>query len=269
MFIIVSQLVSSGQYELSDVYSLMEPAIAMYYENSILILAIAAALTIPALCLFRRMDTRYEYKMGIHVTYDKPKYWVFIVCIVLGFFVGLSGNNLIILSGLSNLISSKAEQMIDVYSNSVALDLVTAGLLVPVCEEMIFRWLIFRRMRRNTPLTGAVIFSALLFACYHGNLVQGIYAFLVGAVFAIVMEKTQTVLVPVIVHIGANLFSVLATDLGLLDFIYENTTVLLISTVVSMIIVVLLLNLIFTRGTVDVLIPASEPSRSEREPQDL
>ena len=65
----------------------------------------------------------------------------------------------------------------------------------------------------------AAAVPSLLFALYHGNLPQGIYALLVGAVLAFLMESYQAALAPVLAHMAANLLSVLLTWAGTGDIL--------------------------------------------------
>lgn len=83
------------------------------------------------------------------------------------------------------------------------------GLLVyvlvsPIAEEFVFRWLIFGRVKRALGSIIAVVVSALFFGCYHGNLLQGIYAFLMGLILAFVYEWTDSLLHPIAIHVAAN-----------------------------------------------------------------
>lgn len=65
------------------------------------------------------------------------------------------------------------------------------------------------RTSGRAPLLAAALLSSLAFAIYHGNLYQGAYAFCVGLCLAWIYERTHVFLAPVILHISANLFSVL------------------------------------------------------------
>ena len=83
------------------------------------------------------------------------------------------------------------------------------GLLVyviisPIAEEFVFRWLIMGRIKRILGANIAILASAFFFGCYHGNLLQGVYAFLMGLVLAISYEWTGSFLHPVILHMAAN-----------------------------------------------------------------
>lgn len=91
-----------------------------------------------------------------------------------------------------------------------AVQLVGLGLLVPLAEELIFRGLIYERMKRFFSVKVSVLLSALLFALYHGNPIQMIFAFPMAVALAVVMEHGGSILFPVLFHMGANLAAVCA-----------------------------------------------------------
>ena len=77
-------------------------------------------------------------------------------------------------------------------------------IVAPISEELIFRQVIYKRLRGISPVWVAVLISALLFGLYHGNLVQGIYAFIMGGLLALVYEWTGSFVAPVLFHMVAN-----------------------------------------------------------------
>ena len=82
--------------------------------------------------------------------------------------------------------------------------LVTTAVLGPLAEEWIFRGMTYRRIRAYLGVWPAAILSALLFGAYHANMIQFLYAFPLGILFAWYYEKSSTLLVPVLVHISLN-----------------------------------------------------------------
>lgn len=78
------------------------------------------------------------------------------------------------------------------------------GVLSPVVEELIFRGLLFNRLKRIFPRIAAIILSALLFGVFHGNLVQGTYAFIMGIIIVLLYEKYKSFWTPIIFHVVAN-----------------------------------------------------------------
>lgn len=62
----------------------------------------------------------------------------------------------------------------------------------PLVEEILFRGMIFGKLRRAFSFWPSGIISAVLFGVFHLNLVQGIYAAAFGLVLAYIFEKTET-----------------------------------------------------------------------------
>lgn len=78
--------------------------------------------------------------------------------------------------GLSALDQMREASKLGVRSGSMML---YAGLCGPICEELVFRGFILRRLQPlGTKL--AIVVSAVLFACAHGNVIQTPFAFITG-----------------------------------------------------------------------------------------
>ena len=93
------------------------------------------------------------------------------------------------------------EQMLDQLELwSVAL---FAVVLAPIMEELIFRKLLLDRMRTIDRPT-AVLFSALAFGLFHGNLSQFFYAFGVGILFGSIYIRTGRLRYTIILHVLVN-----------------------------------------------------------------
>ena len=75
------------------------------------------------------------------------------------------------------------------YSTNIWLELAVLGLIVPITEELIFRGVVYERMKRCFSMKMAAFLSGLFFGVYHGNVSQGIYAFLLG--LQLVYEKER------------------------------------------------------------------------------
>ncbi|MCR5451468.1 MAG: CPBP family intramembrane metalloprotease [Lachnospiraceae bacterium] len=82
--------------------------------------------------------------------------------------------------------------------------IIYAVIFGPVSEELIFRGLIYGKLRRSYRFWTANILQALLFALFHMNPMQGIYVFLMGIVFGYLMEKTGNIYVTIMLHICYN-----------------------------------------------------------------
>lgn len=91
------------------------------------------------------------------------------------------------------------------YGVAFALGLVLYGLISPFTEEVVFRGVIYNRLRRfYSPVIG-MIASGILFGVIHGNLVQGIYGACLGMLMAYLYERSGRFLIPFLFHAAANL----------------------------------------------------------------
>ena len=79
------------------------------------------------------------------------------------------------------------------------------AMFMPFVEEVLFRGILFSRLEREYGLRAGILLSAALFGIYHGSLVQGIYAFIMGIVFASAYAGTGRFPVPVTLHGLCNL----------------------------------------------------------------
>ena len=81
------------------------------------------------------------------------------------------------------------------------------GILAPIGEEVSFRLLLYLRLRDRHRLLPSVLISSLVFGLYHGNLLQAVYASLLGCFFALGLELTGSPLGCLLLHMGANIWS--------------------------------------------------------------
>ena len=87
------------------------------------------------------------------------------------------------------------------------------GIVAPVAEEMVFRWLIYFRLRDYMRMGMAMAVSGIFFGIYHMNLTQAVYASILGMMFAYFLEITGNLWASVLLHIGANCWSVLMPEI--------------------------------------------------------
>ncbi len=90
------------------------------------------------------------------------------------------------------------------YSVPFALGLVLYVLISPLVEEIVFRGIIFNRIRHYYSAGKAVIFSAVLFGAFHANLPQIIYGVCMGLIMALCYERTRCFYAPLLFHMAAN-----------------------------------------------------------------
>lgn len=91
------------------------------------------------------------------------------------------------------------------YSVPFVLGLLLYGVISPLAEEMLFRGIVYTKCRRVIGVIPGIFMSALLFALLHGNIVQGVYAFVMGLMICGVYERYKSFLAPVLFHAVANM----------------------------------------------------------------
>lgn len=150
----------------------------------------------------------------------------------------LAASNMISLSRIAETSTGYAEASNVLYSAGFLPELLVLGVLSPIAEEFLFRGLIYRRFQEFTPLLPSMLWASLTFAFMHGNLVQGIYAFVIGFIFCYVYERYGSIAAPIVMHMASNLVSVVASETGILDFLYVDFVIFLAATFVCCLLVV-------------------------------
>lgn len=77
----------------------------------------------------------------------------------------------------------------------------------PLAEELVFRGMVFRTLRKGFSFLPAAVISGLAFGIYHMNWVQGVYASIFGFLLAFVYEKTNSLLGAYLFHFLFNLIN--------------------------------------------------------------
>ena len=127
----------------------------------------------------------------------------------------------------------------ELYAGPFAAGLLIFGLLSPVAEELLFRGVIQNCFRRKFRPGIAIMVSALIFGVYHGNVVQVLYATLMGLVIACFYEYYGNFAAPLLFHIGANVVAYLLTYVNLSGGMFAWIT-MIVAFVLSAVCVILL-----------------------------
>lgn len=172
-------------------------------KNFPLITSIALVLGLILLYFFYRNDHVIPSK----ILFKKPLNILFVLLLGAAASHGMS-----ILFSLIPFGSAKESYEVvqtEIFSGGVFFTILRAVILAPLCEELLFRGLVFRRLKNYTNFWVGALVSAALFGLYHMNLIQGIYAFLLGILLAGVYQKYRNLWAPVLLHFAGNLQSVI------------------------------------------------------------
>lgn len=122
-------------------------------------------------------------------------------------------NTLIMLSPLPRYFLGFSHTAEKLYGPSVFVQAAAMGVVIPAAEELVFRGLVFGGLRRDYPFAFCAGLSAAVFGLYHGNVLQGIYGAVMGWALAWRMERKGTIKAPLLMHVAANVTSIILTAL--------------------------------------------------------
>jgi len=184
----------------------------LIYDKAMFLTFVSGLITIPVLYLFYFLDKKKYRDKSMVVSYVPLPLRSYLYSALLGIFACLALNNLIDLTGIVNYSPIYQELANKVFGGDFYITFLTTVGMAPILEELLFRGLIYKRLRNTCkPITAAII-SSLAFGITHGNLVQFLYAFLAGMLLAYVYEKYKNIWAPIIFHLCANTISMLGTD---------------------------------------------------------
>ena len=121
-----------------------------------------------------------RYKLKNPITSLQMKQLLMAVGVTICLSVGL--NNVISMSPLVAMSEEYQNANDAFYGSTLALELLGSALITPFLEELLHRGVVYGRLRRMMGMWPAVMISALVFAGLHFNIVQFVYAFLLGIV---------------------------------------------------------------------------------------
>lgn len=109
-------------------------------------------------------------------------------------------------SGIENYFSNRVQE--ELFSAGFFLQVLGLGMIVPLLEELLYRGVVYQRLREFLKMRPAAVTAALLFALAHGNMIQFLYALPMALILHWLYEKSGNLLSPILFHMGANLISV-------------------------------------------------------------
>lgn len=160
----------------------------MMQKYTTIISGATALVVIPVMLFLYHRDRNREKYYGV-ATNKKAPLWKYVLVVVFAGGASLALNNLILIGNLSALSATYETTATSMYSAPFAVQIVCLAILSPIAEELVFRGLMFRRMREDTGAKLAIIYTSVVFGIFHGNFVQMLYGFLMGLMFAWLCEK--------------------------------------------------------------------------------
>lgn len=234
---------------------LQEELNSLINRYSLHLTALTNVVLIPIYAVFLNRDEK-KRMASFGVRYEKPGIKRLVIVFVLGMSAAISVNVIVSISQIARFSPKYQEVSQAIYSGSLFMEVVSAVIAAPILEELFFRGMIYKRLRDMVNVKAAVIISALFFGAFHGNLVQFVYAFIIGLMIAYVYEKFKTIWASIIFHVGANLISVLITEF--MPQSMNNAAVILGAMFISVVLTVVLLKYVYGYSAGSVPVQNSE-----------
>lgn len=224
----------------------------------------AVAVTIPFIARYYQKDKNEPTVFWEHMNLEIGKKSMAkritngILMFLCGAVVGLALNNVLILSSLEEISPGYQQVNEQFFSGGILFELLGACLLTPFLEELLYRGVVYGRLcdllildNEKKTATGrkrervsrilAMVISALLFGVIHRNLVQFIYAGILGIFLAWLMERTGHFYGAFLAHMGANFLAVLRVETTVFSWMKLGTTAFYAATAAAAVLGILLM----------------------------
>lgn len=170
------------------------------------------------------------------------------VMIAFGVMLSMAAGSILSAMNIDNIYGSYEKTSSLLLNGNIVYRLFALGVITPAAEEIIFRGLVFNRVKKQYGSLYGIVVSSLMFGAFHFNLVQGLYAFIIGMAFAYCYELTGDLKVPVYMHMSINVLTVLSDYYGLNSITDGNTVFKVVLTLMECIISVYLFEMIVKKS---------------------
>ena len=201
---------------IKDSSAVVEKILSLVEQNSTYTVALSAIVVIVIFGRTMLLSGRKDNKI------ESPDIFPVVFFAVM---LSLAVSNLISAIQIDNIYGSYENTSGNLLQGNIIYRLVAIGILTPVAEEIIYRGLVYDRAKKEFGTISAMIVSSAAFGIFHFNLVQGIYAFLIGMAFAWFYEKFGSLSVSIFMHMAINIVAVLLDYYGV-TAITENSLVI-------------------------------------------
>jgi len=190
------------------------------YINSkaLLIIAISMLIFIP---LFYNLYKKYKRKNNFTVK-------DIIIPILFGVSISLIYN--ILLFQLNSVIYFTNK--FDGNSLPILVQIISSGILGPILEELIFRGLVYNKLKEFNKPMRTIILTSVIFGIIHFDIINAIYAFGVSFILIYLYEKYKTLKAPILMHISLNTTIILMINFITRGFVIFNLYLLIVSVVI-------------------------------------
>ena len=158
----------------------------------------------------RRKKTSATAKIKAAASWNPVKYWAarLPLLLVLGYALqlGVSALLTILSTGFPSAFSAYKELIASLAGDGVDVKtFIAVSFLAPIAEELIFRGVSYTYAEWAIGYRWAILFQAVIFGLYHGNLIQFIYATAIGYLLGALRHQSGSIVPGIVLHTIVNL----------------------------------------------------------------
>ena len=217
LFALIFYLNNSKKYS-DDIYF---DKLSNYINSSTLLITFLTALIfIPIYYLIYK-----KYRTKKHV---KSNLKYIFIALLLGITVSFIYN--ILIYNLNNVIhftNAFNKNNIPVY-----IQIISSGLVGPIIEELIFRGIVYNKLKEFNKPMKSIIICSVFFGIVHFNIMEIIYAFGVSFLLIYLYEKTKSLVYPIVMHIFLNISAIIFVNCICLENMCLNITLIIICSLI-------------------------------------
>ena len=194
-------------YDVIDTYEYQNKLNHFIDSNTLFIVIITALIFIPLLFLIYKKN-KYNYEVLGNIKIYKY--------LILGLSFAVFYNLY-----LSFIIDYKVSGL------PIYIQIISSGIVGPIIEELLFRGIVYNRLKKYYSINISMILSTIIFSFMHFSIINIIYTLFFGYLLVFVYESTNNIKYSMIIHMCSNIIVIL---LGLfINIFFFNITLLIIS----------------------------------------
>ncbi len=128
---------------------------------------------------------------------------------------------------LFSFLGFKSDPLQSIDLKSYLISIISLVLLPAICEELLFRGLIFKGLKQNGKAF-SIMLSSIMFSIFHMSIYQTIYPLLVGMLLGVIMYYENNILYTIIVHAINNFLSLTFQYLNI-SLVFEHWSYILLA----------------------------------------
>ncbi len=201
--------------------------------------AVTFICTIPLLILYMNMDKKRKSTSDVCKKENKVSWYKYLLLPVLGAAYCVGGTFMIILggwelTGMNNIGDA-------LFVGKPVIEMIAFGILYPIMNELIYRGLLYNRLKEQMSKKIAALLISALLAFYCVSFSEGVYSFLMSVLCIYVYERYKSVIAPILISCGASVITVLEKEGNILKGCYSSWGSFVVWTIMACVVVIIMI----------------------------